>query len=106
MKKKMKKRMKKKERTPVICSKSYWIYTNYGGVLTVEPELTQWIKKGEKIATVRNIFGEILKKYEAPEDGIVIGKATNPVNQSGDIILHLGIVGNNFKRIMESGGEG
>jgi hypothetical protein len=45
-------------------------------VLIVEPELTQWIKKvisiilinkGEKIAVVRNIFGEILKKYEAPE---------------------------------------
>ena len=77
---------------PVICKKSYWIYTDKGGLLTVYAELMQMLKKGEHIATLRDVFGREIKKYYAPEAGIVIGKSTSPVNQSGGRILHLGIV--------------
>jgi uncharacterized protein len=79
------------------------LFTDQGGVLNVKPELTEWVKKGDNIAIVKNIFGEVIKKYYAPEDGIVIGKATNPVNQSGDRILHFGIVGNDFSNQKEDG---
>ena len=76
----------------VICKKSYWIYTNTGGLLTVHPDVTQLVKKGEQIATLRNVFGDIVEEFEAPENGIVIGKSVSPVNQAGGRILHLGIV--------------
>ncbi|MFK7936211.1 MAG: succinylglutamate desuccinylase/aspartoacylase family protein [Saprospiraceae bacterium] len=76
----------------VICKKSYWIYTDTGGILTVYPKVTDLVKKGQIIATMRNIFGEITKEYHAPEAGIVIGKSVNPVNQTGGRILHLGII--------------
>lgn len=76
----------------VICEKSYWIYTDMGGQLTVIPELATMVEKGQQIATLRNVFGEIIKEYFAPEDGIVIGKSVNPVNFSGGRILHLGII--------------
>ncbi|MDF1695134.1 MAG: succinylglutamate desuccinylase/aspartoacylase family protein [Saprospiraceae bacterium] len=80
------------EKDTVICSSSRWIYTDIGGLLTVNVELRQIVQKGEKIAELRNVFGTKIKEYFAPEAGIVIGKSVSPVNQSGGRILHLGII--------------
>ena len=80
------------EKETVICSSSKWIYTDRGGLLTVNAELRQRVQRGEKIAELRNIFGTRIKEYFAPEDGIVIGKSVSPVNQTGGRILHLGII--------------
>lgn len=76
----------------VLCKKSYWIFTDKGGILTVYPKVTQPVKKGEHIATLRNVFGDLIKDYFAPEDGIVIGRSISPINQTGGRILHLGIL--------------
>jgi len=75
----------------VLCKRSMWIYTDTGGLLTVEAELRQRLAKGEIIAHLRDIFGEKVKDYHAPHDGIVIGKSVSPVNQTGGRILHLGL---------------
>lgn len=75
----------------ILCERSYWVYTDEGGILNVFPKVKQYLQKGEKIAEVRSIFGKIIKEYFAPEDGIVIGKSVDPVNQTGSRILHLGI---------------
>ncbi len=80
------------ENPPVICKNSYWIYTNTGGLLTVHPDVTDMVKKGQLIATLRNIYGDLIEQYFSPEDGIVIGKSNNPINQTGGRILHLGII--------------
>ena len=76
----------------VLCKKSYWIYSDTGGIMTVHPKVTEMVEKGEVIATLRNIFGDIEKEYHAPEDGVVIGKSISPINQTGGRILHLGIL--------------
>ncbi|MFK8101479.1 MAG: succinylglutamate desuccinylase/aspartoacylase family protein [Saprospiraceae bacterium] len=76
----------------ILCKKSYWLYTDTGGIMTVHPKVTELVKKGEIIATMRNIFGQLMKEYKAPEDGVVIGRSVNPVNQTGGRILHLGIL--------------
>ncbi|MDG1435072.1 MAG: succinylglutamate desuccinylase/aspartoacylase family protein [Saprospiraceae bacterium] len=76
----------------IICKNSYWIYTDTGGIMTVHPKVVQLVKKGELIATMRNIFGDVVKEYFAPEDGVVIGKSVSPINQTGGRILHLGIL--------------
>ncbi|HMO39772.1 MAG TPA: succinylglutamate desuccinylase/aspartoacylase family protein [Saprospiraceae bacterium] len=80
------------EHPPVVCQHSYWLYTDTGGILSVHPQLTDFVRKGEKIATLRNIFGDTVKEYFAPEDGIVVGKSVCPVNQTGGRILHLGVL--------------
>ncbi len=77
----------------VLCTDSYWMYTDAGGILLVQPGLTQSVRKGQTIATLRNIFGDLVKEYRAPEDGIIIGKSVSPINQTGGRILHLGIPG-------------
>jgi predicted deacylase len=76
----------------IICKKSYWIYSHVGGILQVHSQLTQKVFKGDLIATVRDVFGRVLKEYFAPEDGVVIGKSINPVGQTGSRIIHLGIL--------------
>ena len=75
----------------VMCERSYWIYTKKGGVLEIFPKATEKVEKGQLIAIVRNVFGDITEEYYAPEDGVVIGKSVNPINQTGSRILHLGI---------------
>lgn len=76
---------------PVICNRSYWLYTDHGGLLNIDVELRDKVKKGQRIARVTDIFGQLLKEYHAPESGVIIGRSTNPVNQTGSRIVHLGI---------------
>ena len=80
------------DKQTVLCEKSIWIYTDDGGLLSIPVELRQMVKKGELIATLRDIFGNKVKEYFSPQDGIVIGKSVSPVNQTGGRILHLGIL--------------
>lgn len=75
-----------------ICNKSYWMFTKQGGLLEVLVNLNEKIKKGQMVAVLKNPFGEVIEEYSAPEDGVVIGKSTNPVNISGGRIIHLGIL--------------
>ncbi len=78
------------EETPIVCSKSRWIYADAGGLLEVLPDLADMVCKGDPIARLRNPFGDILATYTAPHDGVVVGKSTNPVCRTGSRILHLG----------------
>ncbi|RNC92852.1 MAG: peptidase M14 [Allomuricauda sp.] len=80
------------EKRPIVCSKSYWLFTDKGGWLEVLVDLNQELSEGQDIAILRNAFGEVLETYKSPEAGIVIGKSTNPVNLNGGRIIHLGIV--------------
>lgn len=77
---------------PMICQRSYWIHTDRGGILVVTPEVGQRVKKGDFIGSVVDIFGFILREFEAPEAGVVIGKSSNPSNRQGDRVLHLGVI--------------
>lgn len=74
-----------------ICKRSVWMYTDRGGLLTVNAELRERVKEGDVVAHLRDIFGKKIKEYRAPHDGIVIGKSISPVNQSGGRVLHLGL---------------
>jgi len=80
------------EKETVICERSFWIYTDTGGLLSIHVDLRQIVTKGMHLATLRDIFGNKIKEYHAPEDGIVIGKSISPVNQSGGRVLHLGVL--------------
>lgn len=74
----------------VVCEGSYWLYTDEGGILEVLPEVTDFVEKDQVVADVRTIFGEVTRRYVAPEAGVVIGRSVNPINQTGSRILHLG----------------
>lgn len=75
----------------IICKKSYWIYTDRGGLLEVPVALKQKVSKGQLIGILRHAWGEVTCTYHAPEDGVIIGKSTNPAGSSGARIVHLGV---------------
>lgn len=81
----------------VVCSKSYWIYTDKGGLLEIPVTLNEKVREGQLIGILKTPYGDIIKQYFAPENGVVIGKSTNPVNMSGGRIIHLGILNDSAK---------
>jgi predicted deacylase len=82
-----------RRQVPVECKRSYWIYTDGGGILDVKVELAQQFAEGDLIARLTDVWGDVLREYRAPEAGIVVGKSTNPVARPGARVLHLGVIG-------------
>ncbi|KAI9144553.1 hypothetical protein BKA69DRAFT_1055684 [Paraphysoderma sedebokerense] len=78
--------------TTILCSRGFWMYTKTGGVLEVYPAVNTLIKKGDLVARIKNIFGNIVDEYWAPCSGVTIGRSSNPVAMAGDRILHMGVV--------------
>ena len=76
---------------PVLCARSRWIYTQEGGLLEVLPGLADVIEADQPIARLVDPFGDVRRTYLAPEAGIVIGRATDPVAAAGARIVHLGV---------------
>lgn len=85
------------EHHAVVCKTSKWFYAKNGGILRVLPHLTDKIKKGETIATISNIFGELVEELKAPGDAVVVAKATNPVCEVGSRVVHLGIIWDGYE---------
>jgi predicted deacylase len=83
---------------PVICKRSYWLYTDHGGLLTVTADLAQEVEARAPVADLHDIFGDATRHYSAPEAGIVVGKSIDPVARTGDRILHLGVIGEPSKQ--------
>ena len=77
---------------PILCKRSYWILTERGGMMRCKPKIAEKFNAGDLIATQVNIFGDTIKEYYAPEDGIAIGHCINPIGQTGARILHLGVL--------------
>ncbi|MAQ15220.1 MAG: peptidase M14 [Sandaracinus sp.] len=78
-------------RRAVECQRSYWLYTDTGGILDVLPGLAEAVEAGEPIAHLLDPWGHKVRTYRAPEAGVVVGRSTNPVASTGARILHLGI---------------
>lgn len=76
---------------PVFCARSKWIYAQHGGLLQVFPDVTDEVEEGERIARVTNVFGDVIAEYHSPVNGVVVGRSTNPICQTGARIAHIGV---------------
>ncbi len=74
-----------------ICDRSYWIHSQKGGVIDVLPKLTDHVKKGQVIAKVYDVFGQIQEEVLSNRAGIVIGMNVRPNCDAGTRVLHLGV---------------
>lgn len=79
------------ENEPVICGRSYWIYAQHGGLLDVLPDAADAVEKDQVLANVRDVYGDIVATYRAPEAGVIVGRSTNPICGTGSRVVHLGI---------------
>jgi hypothetical protein len=80
-------------RKAIECVRSFWLYADTGGLLTVPVGLAHRVHKGDVVANLVDPWGQPLRTYRAPEDAVVVGKAANPVCRAGSRIIHLGIPG-------------
>ena len=80
-------------REPVSCQSSQWLRTIGGGILKTHFKLFEAVAKGQLLAETIDPFGNILQKYVAPNAGIIIGMAANPVAIPGTRFCHLGKLG-------------
>lgn len=74
-----------------VCDKSYWIYSTKGGIVDVLPKLADKVEKGQVIAKVYDVFGQVKEVICADKEGVVIGKNVKPNCDGGARILHLGV---------------
>jgi predicted deacylase len=84
---------------PVYCYSSSWMYTDAGGLLEVFPDIVEVVQKGQRVASLRDVYGELITHYEAKQTGIIVGKSVNPVGPSGARIVHIGLVGNPYAEV-------
>lgn len=75
---------------PIFCTDSRWLYAEHGGLLEVFPELTDEVEEGELVARISNVFGDLVAEYRSPAAGIIVGRSTNPICQTGARIAHVG----------------
>jgi predicted deacylase len=61
-----------------VCSRGFWLYTEAGGVLEVYPCVNSIVRKGDLIARIKTIFGNVVAQVRSPCSGIVIGRSSNP----------------------------
>jgi predicted deacylase len=76
----------------LVCSRSYWLRTDRGGLLSVLPSCVQVVEKGELVARQTDAFGDVVREIHAPERGVVVGKSVEPVSRTGSRVLHLGVL--------------
>jgi predicted deacylase len=61
-----------------------------GGLLHRKVGLNAKVKAGQIVATVTNLFGEVVEEIAAPQDGPVVRIATLPAVSAGDRVMQLG----------------
>lgn len=79
-------------RTPLICRSSRWLRAPQGGLLRTYRSEGDVVEKGDVLAVVSDPFGEVEAAIEAPEAGIIIGRAVLPVVNEGNAVFNLAAI--------------
>ncbi len=76
---------------------SYWVRASHSGTFKLHKSLGDQIKRGEKLATISDPFGEDSYIVSALEPGIIIGLSTIPLVNKGEAMVHIAGFGNSTK---------
>ena len=79
--------------SPYICTSSNWLRAPAGGLLRTFRAEGETVAAGDLLATVSDPFGNVETDLNAPEPGILIGRAILPVVNEGDAVFHLARLG-------------
>jgi len=75
---------------PTLCVNSKWLFSPVGGLIEVLPEINSFIKKGQIIAIVKDIYGSVIYTHHSEWDGICISRLLNPVAMTGQRFIQVG----------------
>jgi len=79
----------KRTKTKLV-EESSWIRARRGGLWQLHVDEGETVKSGEALGIIGDPFGADRITVRAPFDGVVVGKANNPVVHGGDSLVHLG----------------
>lgn len=75
---------------PFEASHTRWVRANRSGILHLDVELGQMMKKGSLLGEIStDFFSTQSVAVRAPKDGMVIGFTKNPLVNQGDALVHL-----------------
>ena len=79
----------KKERSTIICKKSYWERASVGGLFTPLIPLGRTVEKGTVLGFIADPFGGPEKSVTASQQGVVVGRTNEGLADEGDALFHI-----------------
>jgi len=79
-------------RRPLLCDTSTWLRSPQGGLLRTFKSEGDVVNRGDVLAMVSDPFGTVQTEVIAPNEGIIVGRATLPVVNEGDALFHLAAI--------------
>ena len=77
------------ERAPVRVGSTHWVRASRSGIVRLDAELGDSVRKGGTIGEITEILGGGRKRVRASNTGIVIGRRVNPVVYQGEALVHI-----------------
>jgi predicted deacylase len=68
---------------------THWVRASRSGIVRLDAELGEEVKKGARIGEITEILGGVRKRIRASNSGIVIGRRVNPVVYQGEALVHI-----------------
>ncbi len=78
---------------PVLISSSAWIRSNHSGMYRRMVDNGSRVKKGQKLGSISDPYGDFEKHVKAPRDGFVLASNHAPIVTQGDALILLGSLG-------------
>ena len=73
----------------VIIEKSRWIRAQKSGLFHLNIKCSQWVEKGEILATITDPYGKMTFNVTATNEGFIINVNQTPIVHQGDAIFHI-----------------
>jgi predicted deacylase len=77
------------ETTPSRVDSTHWVRASRSGVVRLDVELGDSVRKGSTIGEITEILGGGRKRVRASNTGIVMGRRVNPVVYQGEALVHI-----------------
>jgi len=65
-------------------------FSSKGGLFRTKKQLRDLVKKGELIATISDLFGDVVEEIRAPHDGIIVSQRTFATIHAGEWTVFVG----------------
>ncbi|MFO0998580.1 MAG: succinylglutamate desuccinylase/aspartoacylase family protein [Alphaproteobacteria bacterium] len=75
----------------LVIKDQFVIRASRAGLLERHCQLNETVRKGQVLATVRNMFGEVVEEVRSPRAGRVVRVATFPIVSAGERVAQLGV---------------
>jgi predicted deacylase len=76
--------------TPLVLTKFEWVYTKRAGMWYSKVGAGNFVKQGQEIGTVGDLFGDALEKIVSPANGVVLFLTINPSVLEDGLLMGIG----------------